>query len=87
MADEKGLYISWDFKFGGLKVIVTAKINVKGESSGGRRDLPNAPKPKEDKFIDAGDKYEFVLIKESDTWTMAKTYFNKDQPVNTSVPK
>lgn len=82
MADDKGLYISWDFKFGGLKVIVTAKIKVSHEGSRANRRSSEPEKEKE--LFKAGDKYEFILLKESTVWTMGRTNFYKETAVDST---
>lgn len=81
-ADEQGLHIAWEFVFGGLKLDVVAKFSVKGESRGRKRERPD-DKPKQDSFIDVGDKWSFVLLKES-TWPMGKWYF--DSPDKQATP-
>lgn len=83
-ADEKGLHIAWEFVFGGLKLDVVAKLSVKGESRGRRRDNPQA-KPKQDSFVDVGDKWSFTLLKES-TWPMGKWYFSEPDKAVATTP-
>lgn len=84
MVDDGGIHVAWEFVFGGLLIDLVAKVTLKGQSRGQRRDVipdPNGPKAEEASLFNFGGKSAFVLIKES-KYPMGKWYFNKPPASN-----